>query len=96
MTPQGVPRRAPGDCAAALPSSAHSRNAWLLGRPATGGDEPLEHADGRVGVDPPPALDRERLTRVLVDDMKQRQDAAVGGLVEPVVERPHLVGTLGR
>jgi hypothetical protein len=32
----------------------------VLGRASAVGDETIEHPDGRVGVDPPLALDRQR------------------------------------
>src|SRR5437764_2665866 len=64
-------------------------------RGAALGSEPLEHADGRVGVDV--ALDEhlKRLAGVFVHDVEQLQDAPVDGLVELKIERPHLVGPFG-
>ena len=59
----------------------------VLGGPAPGAHEPVEDRDGRVGVDSPVALDRERLARVLVDDVQELQDPPVGGLIELEVER---------
>lgn len=44
---------------------------------------------------PPGDLDRERLPGVLVDDVEQLEDAAVGGLLELEVQRPYLVRPLG-
>jgi hypothetical protein len=58
------------------------------------GHETVEYRDGRVGVDPPFALDRERLAGELVDDVQQLRHASIGGLVELEVECPHLVGPL--
>ena len=56
---------------------------------------PSEDGDRLIGVDPPVALDRERLAGVLVDDVQELQDPAVLGLVELEVERPDVVGALG-
>ena len=75
-------------------SSGLLSNAHELGRPATAGDDPLEHVDGAVGVDPPLDLNRERFAGVLVDDVQELQDAAVCGRVELEVERPHLIWPL--
>ena len=47
-----------------------------------------------IGVDPPPALDRQRLTGELVDDVQQLQVVPVSGLVELEVDRPHVIGCL--
>jgi len=51
------------------------------------GDQPVEHRDGGVGVDPAGDGDRQRLAGVLVHDM-QLEDPAIGGLVELVVQCP--------
>ena len=62
-------------------------------RPAHG-DDPVERGGGGVGVDAPGGHDRQRLPRVLVDDVEQLQDPPVRGLVELEVERPDVVRTL--
>ena len=66
----------------------------VLGRSTASGHQAIEDRDRGVGSDPSPALDRERLTGVLVDDVQELQDPPVGGLVELEVERPDLVGAL--
>jgi len=66
----------------------------VLGRSTASGHQAIEDRDRGVGIDPSPALDRERLTGVLVDDVQELQDPPVGGLVELEVERPDLVGAL--
>ena len=43
----------------------------------------------------PGGHDRERLPRVLVDDVEQLQDPPVRGLVELEVQRPNVVRPLG-
>ena len=63
-------------------------------RPAPG-DDPVERGGGGIGVDAPGGHDRERLPRVLVDDVEQFQDPPVRGLVELEVERPDVVRPLG-
>ena len=41
------------------------------------GDDPVERSGGGVGVDAPGGHDRQRLPRVLVDDVEQLQDPPV-------------------
>src|SRR3954463_5767384 len=57
--------------------------------------EALEHVDGLVGVDAARDVDRERFAGELVDDVEQLEHAAVGGLIELEVQRPHVTGPLG-
>ena len=40
--------------------------------------------------------DGQGFAGVLIDDVEQLQDPPVGGLVELVVQRPHMIGVLGR
>ncbi len=61
------------------------------GRAAALGDEPVEHSDGVVGVNPPAALDGERLAGELVDHVQELEEPPVGGLVELEVQRPHMI-----
>ena len=68
--------------------------AHVRGRAALVG-EPLEHGDGLVGVDAPRDVHRQRLAGELVDDVEQLEHAAVGGLIELEVQRPHVIGPLG-
>ena len=62
-------------------------------RPAPG-DDAVERGGGGIGVDAPGGHDRERLPRVLVDDVEQLQDPPVRGLVELEVQRPDVVRPL--
>ena len=68
--------------------------AHVHGRAALGG-EPVEHGDGLVCVDASGDVHRERFAGELVDDVEQLQHAAVGGLIELEVQRPHVTGPLG-
>jgi hypothetical protein len=65
-----------------------------LGPAALAGDDPVECADGVVGVDPPVDLDRQRFAGVLVNDVQQLQHPPVDGGVELEIERPRVVGSL--
>ena len=49
--------------------------------------EPVEHADGLVGVDPAVALDRQRLPGELVHDVQQLEVVPVRGLIELKIDR---------
>jgi len=62
----------------------------VLGRSTASGHQAIEDRDRGVGIDPSPALDRERLTGVLVDDVQELQDPPVGGLVELEVAQTSL------
>src|SRR4029450_164445 len=64
--------------------------------PAAVGHQLVENTDGGVGVDPAFHDDGQRLAGVLIHDVEQLQSPAVLGLVELVVQRPHMVGALGR
>jgi hypothetical protein len=55
----------------------------------------VQHGDGGVGVDAPVHGDGQGLAGVLIDHVEQLQDPPVGGLVELVVQRPHMVRVLG-
>jgi hypothetical protein len=59
------------------------------------GDQAVQHSDGGVSVDPAIDLDGHGLAGVLVHDIEQLQDPPVLGLVELVVQRPHMIGMLG-
>jgi hypothetical protein len=59
-------------------------------------DQAVQHGHGGVSVNPAVDLDRQGLAGVLVHDVEQLQPPAVLGLVELVVQRPHMVGMLGR
>jgi hypothetical protein len=63
--------------------------------PSALGDQAVQDGDGGVGVDPAVDLDSEGFTGVLVDHVEQLQDPPVGGLVELVVQRPHMIRMLG-
>ncbi len=54
-------------------------------------DEPFELSDQVLRGAVPTDAHHERLTRVLVDDVRDLQPAQVGGLVEAEVDRPHVV-----
>jgi len=59
-------------------------------------DGVLRDADGRAGVDRAPREGGERLSGELVRDGEEPEQPAVAGLVELEVERPDVVGVLGR
>jgi hypothetical protein len=63
--------------------------------PAALGDQAVQDSDGGVGVDPPVNLDGQGLAGVLVHDVEQLEGPCLGGLVELVVQRPHMVRVLG-
>ncbi len=60
------------------------------------GNDAVQHVDGVIGVDPAVALDRQRLAGELVHDVQQLEVAPVGGLIPLKVDRPHMIGSLGR
>ena len=66
----------------------------VAGRCPPPGDDPVERGGGGVGVDAPGGHHRQRLARVLVDDVEQLQDPPVRGLVELGVQRPDVVRPL--
>jgi hypothetical protein len=66
----------------------------VLGCSAASGDESIESSDGRVCVDPSATLDDQRLASELVNNVQELQDLPVGGLVELVVKRPHVIWML--
>jgi len=86
--PTPVPKRVGGHLRPVV--TAHEPG----GGPAVG-DEPLEHCDGLIRVDPPATLDRQRLTGELVHDMQQLQVVPVSGLIPLEVDRPHVVRPIG-
>src|SRR5512133_1360337 len=63
--------------------------------PTAVGHQLVENTDGGVGVDPAVDLDRQGFSGVFVHDVEQLQPPAVLGLVELVVQRPHVIGVLG-
>ena len=65
------------------------------GRAAADGDDAVEDVDGGVGVDAALAFHREGFAGELVNDVQLLEDPAVGGHVELVVKRPHVIGPLG-
>jgi hypothetical protein len=65
-------------------------------RGASFGNQALQHGHGGVGVDPAVDLDGEGFAGVLVHDVEQLEDPPVEGLVELVVQRPHMIRVLGR
>ena len=66
----------------------------VAGRRPAPGDDPVERGGGGVSVDAPGGHHRQRLPRVLVDDVEQLQDPPVRGLVELEVQRPDVVRPL--
>jgi hypothetical protein len=59
------------------------------------GDQAVQQLHGGVGVDPAVDLDGEGFAGVFVDDIEQLQGPPVSGLVELIVQRPHVIGVLG-
>jgi len=55
----------------------------------------VQDGDGGLRIDPVVDLDGEGFAGVFVDDVEQLQDASALGLVELVVQRPHMVRVLG-
>ena len=59
-----------------------------------GADDRVEAGDGRVGVDGVVDEIGEGLAGELVDDVEHLEHPAVGGDVELVVQRPHVIGPM--
>src|SRR5215216_6670955 len=58
--------------------------------PATLIDQMVQDVDGGIGVDPAVHGDGQGFAGVLVHDVEQLQDPSIEGLVELVVQRPHV------
>jgi hypothetical protein len=66
-----------------------------MNRGAAVGDQAVQDGHGGVGVDPAVDGDGQGFAGVLIHDVEQLQDPPVGGLVELVVQCPHMVRVLG-
>jgi hypothetical protein len=71
-------------------------NRGAVPRSTTLYDQAVQHRYGGVGIDAALDDDGQRLAGVLVDDVERLEDPPIGGLVELVVQRPHVIGMGGR